>query len=92
MFVACTHPLVAMLESVVAKKEICGFNLPNGEQMLAKLFADNSLHFLKVEPDNLRKVLEITQLFATASRAQCDVKKSRLISLIECKVDWESSR
>jgi len=83
MFAVCTHLLVAMLESVVAKKEICGLCLPNGEQMLAESFVNNSLLFLKVEPKTLRKALEIVQLFAIASRSQCNIEKSRLISLIK---------
>ena len=65
LFVACTHPLVVMLKSVMTKKEICGLCLPNQEQMLAKLFVDDYLLFLKVKPRNLKKALEIVQLFAT---------------------------
>ena len=55
-----------MLEAAAAKKEICGLCLPNGEQLLAKLFADDSLLFLRAQPDNLRKALEIVQIFALA--------------------------
>ena len=72
-----------MLESVVAKKEICGLGLPNREKILAKLFANDSLLFLKAEIDNIRKALEIVQLFARASRLPRNMKKSRPISLIE---------
>ena len=81
LFVACTHPLVALLESAAAKKEIFGLSLPNGEQLLIKLFADDSLLFLKVEQENIKRALEIVHLFALASGSQCNIEKSRLISL-----------
>ena len=67
LFVACTHPLVALLEAALAKKEISTLCLPNEEQLLIKLFADDSLLFLKADPQNLRRGLEIVQLFAQAS-------------------------
>ena len=81
LFSACAHPLVAMLEKAVAKKEICGLCLPNGKQLLAKLLADDSLLFLKVEPNILRKALEIVQLFSLVLGSQCNIEKSILISL-----------
>ena len=49
-----------MLELIAAtKKEICGLCLLNEEQMLAKFFANDSLLFLKTQPDNLKKALEV---------------------------------
>ena len=58
LFAACTHPYSGNVGGDSgAKKEICGLCLPNGKQLLAKLFADDSLIFLKVGPDNLRKAL-----------------------------------
>ena len=47
------------------------------------MFADDSLLFLKAEGNNVRKALELVQLFATASGSQCNIEKSRLISLTE---------
>ena len=79
--ICSTYPLVVMLEFAIAKKEIYGLSLPNGEKMLAKLFVDDSLLFLKVEPGNLRKVHEIVQLFASPLGSQCNIEKSRPISL-----------
>ena len=35
------------------------------EKMLAKFFVDESLIFLKAKPNNLKKSLNILQLFAT---------------------------
>ena len=64
LFAACTHPLVALLEVAAAKKEIAGMSLPNREQLLVKLFADDSLLFLKVDLQNVRRGLELVQLFA----------------------------
>ena len=58
-------------------------NLLNGEKILAKLSTNESLLFLKLEPKNVRKALEIVQLFATMPRSQFNIEKSRLISLIE---------
>ena len=51
--------------------------------MLSKFFTNDSLLLLKVEPNNLRKALEIVQLFATALGSKCNIEKSRMISLIE---------
>ena len=51
--------------------------------MLTKLFANHSLLFLKAKPNNLRRTLEIVQLFATTSSSQCNFEKSQLISLME---------
>ena len=70
-----------MLEVTTTKKEIYGLCLPNGKQLLAKLFVDDSLMYLKVEKENLRKALEIVHLSATISGSQCNIEKSRLISL-----------
>ena len=81
LFAACAHPLVALIEAVAAKKEISGLCLPNGEQLLIKLFANDSLLFLMADPQNLRKGLEIVQLFAQALGSQCNIEKSWLISL-----------
>ena len=68
LFATFTHPLIAMLELMVEKKEICGFSLPNREQLLAKLFAYNYLLFLKAKPENLRKALQIMKLFCKSIR------------------------
>ena len=76
LFVACTHPLVALLETVAAKKEISGLRFPNREQLLIKIFAYDSLLFLKPDPQNLRRGLEIVQLFAQALGSQCNIQKS----------------
>ena len=59
LFAAYTHPLVALLESAVAKKEISRLSLPNGKQLMIKIFADDSLLFLKADPQNVRRGLEI---------------------------------
>ena len=80
LFATCTHPLIAMLELKATFKEIGGTSLPNGEQLLAKLFENDSLLFLKVELENISKALEIVQLFAMASGSQCNIEKSRLIA------------
>ena len=63
------------------KKEICRMHLPNMKKMLARLFVDDSFLFLKVESNNLKQVLEILQLFNKALGSQCNIEKSRLISL-----------
>ena len=76
LFAACTHPLVALMEATAAKKDILGLSLPNGEQLLIKLFANDSLFFLKADPQNLRQGLEIVQLFAQALGSQCNIEKS----------------
>ena len=52
-------------------------------QLLIKIFADDSLLFLRAEGNNVRKALELVQLFATASGSQCNIEKSKLISLSE---------
>ena len=83
LLVAWTHVLVTMLKSITSKKEIFELSLPNGEQILAKLFADDSLLFLKAKLDNLRKALQIVQLFAPTSWSKCNIEKSRMISLTE---------
>ena len=81
LFAACTHPLVALMEAVVAKKEILRLSLPNCEKLMIKLFANDSLLFLKADPQNVRRGLELVQLFAQASGSQCNIEKSQLISL-----------
>ena len=81
LFATCTHPLVALLETTAAKKEISRLGLPHGEKFLVKLFADDSLLFLKVDTQNVRRGLALVQLFAQASGSQCNIGKSRLISL-----------
>ena len=83
MFATCTHPLVSLLEIAVEKKEIYGMSLPKGEQLLVKLFANDFLLFLKANLQNMRRALEIVHLFAKASVSQCNIEKSRLISLTE---------
>ncbi len=83
-FAIGSRPLVvAALESSAEKGEIQGLALPGGKHLLAKLFADDSLLFLKANSDCLRKALQIVQLFATASGSKCNIEKSRLISLTE---------
>ena len=67
----------------MAKKEIFGLFLLNGEQLLIKLFVNDSLLFLKGHPQNPRRGLEIVQLFAQALGSQCNIKKSWLLSLIQ---------
>ena len=47
------------------------------------MFADDSMLFLKAEADNVRKALEIVQTFGVASGSECNIEKSRLISLLE---------
>ena len=83
LFALGSHPLVAALEASADKGEIQGLELPRGKRLLAKLFADDSLLFLKANFDILRKALQIIQLFATASGSKCNIEKSRLISLTE---------
>ena len=67
---------MALLEVAAAKKEIARLSLPNGEQLLVKLFADDSLLFLKADPQILRRTLEIVHLFAKALGSQCNIEKS----------------
>ena len=55
---------MALLEVAVAKKKISGLCLPNKDQLLIKLFTDDSLLFLKADLQNLIRGLKIVQLFA----------------------------
>ena len=77
------NPLIAMLELTTNKKEILRLSLSNEVHLFDKLFTNKSLLFLKAEQENIRKALEIVQLFAIALGSQCNIEKSRLISLME---------
>ena len=68
------------LEEKAAKEGNKGLTI-QGDQLLLKMFADTSLFFLKVEDRVLRKAPEVIQNFAIASGSQCNIEKSRLISL-----------
>ena len=50
------------------------------------MFVDDSLLFLQAEKANIRKALETVQNFATTSRSQCNIEKSRLISPTEAGI------
>ena len=54
-----------------------------GEQLLLKMFAYDSLLFLKAEDRVIRNALEVIQSFDVASGSQCNIDKSRLIFLTE---------
>ena len=78
LFAIGSHPLVTALEASAVKGEIQGLELPGGKQLLAKLFADDSLLFLKAKLEVLRKALQIVEQFAVALGS---IEKSMLISL-----------
>ena len=56
------------------------------------MFADDSLLFLEENKENIGRALEIVQEFAMASGSQCNIEKSRRISLSEADsfdyADW----
>lgn len=70
LFVILTHPLVLALEDAVAKGLIKGLVLPDGSNLLEKLFADDSLLFLNANNDVIKNALIIVDEFASASM-QC---------------------
>ena len=59
LFATCYHPLIVFLEQAAAKQEITGLKLPNGEQLLAKMFADDTLLFLQAKHKNVKRALEL---------------------------------
>ena len=82
LFAVCSHPLALALEKDVAKEDIKGLTVQD-DQLLLKMFANNSMPFLKVEDKVIRNALTFIQIFAIALGSQCNIDKSRLISLIE---------
>ena len=71
------------MEQAGERGEITMLQIHNVKQLLIKMFTGDSLLFLKAEENNVRKALEIVQLFSIASGSQCNIEKSRLISLSE---------
>ena len=67
LFAASTHPFIALLEQAASEGLIQGLQMCNDEQLIIKMFADDSMLFLKAEADNVRKALEIVQTFGVAS-------------------------
>ena len=82
LFTICSHPLALALEEEAAKGGIPGLAMQD-DQLLLKMFADDSLLFLKAEDRVVRNALDVIQIFSIASSSQCNIEKSRLISLIE---------
>ena len=70
LFAIGSHPLVTALEESAEKGEIQGLELPDGKHLLAKLFADDSILFLKAKQEVLRNAPQIVEKFAVASRGQ----------------------
>ena len=75
----CSYPMVITLE-VNVKKGNLGLKLPNNQQLMLNLFANDSLLFLERE---LKFALHTIKVFVIALESQCNIEKSRLISLIE---------
>ena len=83
LFAVSSHSLISALESKADKGIIIGLALSNKDQLLVKMFADDSLLLLKVKACFLRNALQVIQVFALALGLQCNIEKSQMILLIE---------
>ena len=82
LFKICLHHLVITLEEEAKRGFIKGLVVQN-EQLLIKMFVDDSLLFLKADDRAMSNALEVIKRFAIASRSQRSIEKSKLISLLE---------
>ena len=83
LFAIATHPLIIALQHAAQGGLIKGLVLPNDDQLLIKMFEDDSLLFLQADSTILRNALQIVQDFAVASGSMCNIEKSRLLSIVE---------
>ena len=62
----CTHLLESTLGTRTIEGNLCGLKLPNKEQLLEKICANNFSLFLKVDERLVRQALQIVLRFAIA--------------------------
>ena len=63
LFALCSHPLALALEEEAAKGGIKGLTIQD-DQLLLKMFVDDSLLFFNAEDRVIRNALEVIQSFA----------------------------
>ena len=66
LFAIFSHRLALALENKAAKGNIIGLVIQD-DQVLLKMFADDSLLFLKAKDRVVRNALDVIQIFAIAS-------------------------
>lgn len=82
-FALATHPFIVSLQAAAQGGKIKGLMLPQGDQLLVKMFADDSLLFLQDDSIGLRNALQVVQDFSLASGSKCNIEKSKLIQISE---------
>ena len=83
LFAIATHPILVKMHELATCGEIVGLALPSGKQLIAQALADDSFLFLKAEPDNIAKAMEVWNVFALASGLHINMRKSMLIRCTE---------
>jgi hypothetical protein len=83
LFSIVTHPILVKMHELAISRDIVGLVLPSGKQLIAQALADDSFLFLKAQPSNIAKAMDVWNVFALASGLHINMQKSLLIRCTE---------
>jgi hypothetical protein len=59
LFYIVTHPILVKMHEFAISRDIVGLVLPSGKQLIAQALADDSFIFLKAQPNNIAKAMDV---------------------------------
>jgi hypothetical protein len=59
LFSIVTHPILVKMHELAISRDIVGLVLPSGKQLIAQALADDSFLFLKAQPNNIAKAMDV---------------------------------